>query len=152
MRVGRDLCEEPDLAHSVVTAIPQKSDSPESASHGAANNTTTFRGHPRKIAATKRSHRTRTNRSSEKPPVFKLVLRLKPERAEEVLSGLHTRPMDFTGRPMKGFVFIEAGGLAGDRQLRDWVSMALSFARGLPAKARKKSLPRRSTTRRAERR
>src|SRR5262245_37220036 len=72
-------------------------------------------------------------------PKDELVLRLKPERAEEVLSGPHTRPMDFTGRPMKGFVFIEPGGLAADRQLRDWVSMAPSFTRGLPAKARKKS-------------
>src|SRR5262245_49202481 len=80
-----------------------------------------------------------------------LVLRVEPGQAQELLHRAHTRPMDFTGRPMKGFVFVEAGGLGTDRQLRDWVSMALSFARGLPAKARKKSLPRRSTTRRAER-
>src|SRR5262245_62265595 len=52
-----------------------------------------------------------------------LVLRLEPERAQEVLSRPHTRPMDFTGRPLKGFVFIEAEGLASDRQLRNWVSM-----------------------------
>ena len=68
-----------------------------------------------------------------------LVLRLKPERAQKVLSGPHTRPMDFTGRPLKGFAFIEAGGLRTDRQLREWVSMARTFAQSLPRKSRAKS-------------
>lgn len=63
-----------------------------------------------------------------------LVLRLDPERARELLSRAHTRPMDFTGRPMKGFVFIDPGGLRARRQLREWVSMAQSFAQGLPRK------------------
>lgn len=80
-----------------------------------------------------------------------LVLRLKPERAQEVLSGPHTRPLDFTGRPMKGFVFIEAGGLRTDRQLRDWVSMARLFARSLPRKPGSKSASRRLTKRIAKR-
>jgi len=44
--------------------------------------------------------------------------------------------MDFTGRPMKGFVFVEAGGLATDRQLRGRVSMAREFAQILPRKNR----------------
>jgi TfoX/Sxy family transcriptional regulator of competence genes len=81
-----------------------------------------------------------------------LVLRLDPARAQELLSGPHTRTMDFTGRPMKGFVFVEAGGLATDQQLRRWIDAALSFARGLPAKTGNKSPPRRSTTRRTARR
>src|SRR5437762_13922705 len=63
-----------------------------------------------------------------------LVLRLDPARAQELLRRPHTRPMDFTGRPMKGFVFIETGGVGTDRQLLDWVSMALSFAQGRPRK------------------
>ena len=80
-----------------------------------------------------------------------LVLRLDPELARETLSGPHTRPMDFTGRPMKGFVFIEGPGLRTDRQLRDLVSMALSFAQSLPRKTDNKLPSRRSTTRPAER-
>ena len=48
-----------------------------------------------------------------------LVLRLDPARTQELLTRPHTRPMDFTGRPMKGFVFIQGGGLRTDRQLRD---------------------------------
>jgi TfoX/Sxy family transcriptional regulator of competence genes len=76
-----------------------------------------------------------------------LVLRLDPARAQELLSRPHTRPMDFTGRPMKGFVYIEKPGLRTDVQLRDWVSMALVFSQGLPRKPGGKSLSRRSTTR-----
>lgn len=75
-----------------------------------------------------------------------LVLRLDSARAQELLSLQHTRPMDFTGRPMKGFVFIEAEGLRTDRQLRDWVSMALAFVQALPPKPGRKSPSRRSTT------
>lgn len=65
-----------------------------------------------------------------------LVLRLKPSRAQELLKRPHTRPMDFTGRPLKGFVFVEAAGLRTARQLRECVSIALTFARSLPPKAR----------------
>jgi len=68
-----------------------------------------------------------------------LVLREEPKRAEKLLARPHTRPMDFTGRPMKGFVFIETGGLRTARQLRKWVSMARTFAQSLPRKPRAKS-------------
>jgi TfoX/Sxy family transcriptional regulator of competence genes len=68
-----------------------------------------------------------------------LVLRLEPERAQALLSRPHTRPMDFTGRPLKGFVFIEAGGLRTERQLRNWVTMARAFAERLPPKSARKS-------------
>jgi len=81
-----------------------------------------------------------------------LVLRLDPELARETLGGPHTRPMDFTGRPMKGFVFVEGGGLHTDRQLRAWVSMALSFVQSLPGKSGTKSASRRLSRRPAKRR
>ena len=73
-----------------------------------------------------------------------LVLRLEPEAAQELLSRPHTRPMDFTGRPLKGFVFIEAEGLVTDRQMHAWISTSLAFARSLPAKTSSKLAPRRS--------
>src|SRR5881296_1005359 len=75
-----------------------------------------------------------------------LVLRLDPKRAQALMSGPHTRPMDFTGRPMKVFLFVEAGGLATYRQVRDSVSMAREFAQSLPRKTGNKLPPRRSTT------
>jgi hypothetical protein len=42
--------------------------------------------------------------------------------------------MDFSGRPMKGMVFVEPDGLHGPA-LRQWVAEAAAFARSLPAKA-----------------
>ena len=43
------------------------------------------------------------------------------------------RPMDFTGRPMKGMVFVEAPALRGPA-LRQWVDAAAAYVRGLPPK------------------
>jgi hypothetical protein len=45
--------------------------------------------------------------------------------------------MDFTGRPMKGMVFIDPSGLQGDA-LRQWVDAAAGYARALPSKAARK--------------
>ena len=42
--------------------------------------------------------------------------------------------MDFTGRPMKGFVFVESEGIVTDADLAEWVERGAAFARSLPAK------------------
>ncbi len=63
-----------------------------------------------------------------------LVVRLGPERAEAALGRPHTRPMDFTGRPLKGFVFVTAQGVRTDAALRRWVEQATDFAASLPRK------------------
>ena len=62
-----------------------------------------------------------------------LMLRLGPEAADCALGQPHVRPMDFTGRPMKGMVFIDPDGLHGDA-LRRWVDAAAGYARELPPK------------------
>ncbi len=67
-----------------------------------------------------------------------LMLRLGPDGAERALEQPHVRPMDFTGRPMKGMVFVEPGGLEG-AALRRWVEAAAAFTRGLPPKPAKPS-------------
>ncbi len=41
--------------------------------------------------------------------------------------------MNFTGRPMKGMVFVDHAGLHGDAP-RQWVDAAAGCARGLPPK------------------
>lgn len=43
-----------------------------------------------------------------------LMVRLGPGAADRALDQLHVRPMDFTGRPMKGMVFVDPAGLHGD--------------------------------------
>jgi hypothetical protein len=63
-----------------------------------------------------------------------LMARLGPDAADSALDQPHVRPMDFTGRPMKGMVIIEPGGLQGTA-LERWVSAAAEYTRTLPPKA-----------------
>ena len=43
--------------------------------------------------------------------------------------------MDFTGRSMRGFVFVESAGIRTKRSLASWVALAAAFAKSLPPKA-----------------
>ena len=63
-----------------------------------------------------------------------LMLRVGPELFEDALAQPGARPMDFTGRPMKGMVFVGAEGYDRDEQLGKLVEQTLAFARSLPAK------------------
>ncbi len=56
-----------------------------------------------------------------------LMVRLDPDVYEDALQKEGARPMDFTGRPMKGFVFVEEPALSGKRALGQWVDLALDF-------------------------
>jgi TfoX/Sxy family transcriptional regulator of competence genes len=46
-----------------------------------------------------------------------LMVRLDPEDAAKALQEPHTRPMDFTGKPSKNMVYVDAEGTAGDEDL-----------------------------------
>jgi TfoX N-terminal domain len=63
-----------------------------------------------------------------------LMLRLGSQGADRALGHPHVRPMDFTGRPMTGMVFVDPGGLNG-AALGRWVAAAAAFTRTLPPKA-----------------
>jgi TfoX/Sxy family transcriptional regulator of competence genes len=63
-----------------------------------------------------------------------LMLRLGPDRAAEALEEPHVRPMDFTGRPMKGYVYVATPGLRTEAKLRRWVRLARDFVDTLPPK------------------
>lgn len=63
-----------------------------------------------------------------------LMLRLGDEGATAALQHPHVRPMDFTGKPMKSMVYVDARGLERDESLRHWVETALRYSRTLPAK------------------
>ena len=62
------------------------------------------------------------------------MVRVGAEAYEEVLARKHAREMDFTGRPLKGMVYVSKPGIRTKRQLEAWVDRGLSFARTLPAK------------------
>ena len=64
-----------------------------------------------------------------------LVVRVGPGRHEEALGRPHARPMDFTGRPMRGFVYVAPPGCKTDKSLREWVGLGVAFVRSLPAKS-----------------
>lgn len=61
-----------------------------------------------------------------------LMVRVGPDDHEAALKRAHVRPMDFTGRPMKGYVYVAPEGIRTKAQLAKWVDRGLSFARTLP--------------------
>jgi len=63
----------------------------------------------------------------------KLMLRLGADLAQSALERPHVEPMDFTGRPMTGMVYVTAQGLRG-KELRGWIERAVAFVRTLPPK------------------
>ncbi|MCI0540250.1 MAG: TfoX/Sxy family protein [Verrucomicrobiales bacterium] len=50
-----------------------------------------------------------------------------PDQYADALTKPGCKPMDFTGRPMKGFVFVEPDGIRTARQLASWLELALAF-------------------------
>ena len=50
-----------------------------------------------------------------------LMVRVPKDQHAQMLTGLHVRPMDFTGKPLKGFVYVSAPGIASDAALRRWI-------------------------------
>ena len=65
---------------------------------------------------------------------FDLMVRVGPDLYEHALRQAHAREMDFTGRPMKGFVFVDADGFVDDARLKTWVQLSEQFVRQLPPK------------------
>jgi len=63
-----------------------------------------------------------------------LMVRVGPKQHASALRSPHARPMDFTGRPMQGFVFVACEGFEADDDLHRWVTRGLAFASSLPAK------------------
>lgn len=63
-----------------------------------------------------------------------LVVRVGPERYTEALAHPHAREMDFTGRPMKGWVYISPAGYEADEDLAYWVQQGLCYTLSLPPK------------------
>lgn len=57
----------------------------------------------------------------------RLMARIDPDGYADALTKPGCKPMDFTGRPMKGFVFIEPDGIRTARQLASWLDLALAF-------------------------
>jgi TfoX/Sxy family transcriptional regulator of competence genes len=63
-----------------------------------------------------------------------LLLRVDPEETQALAGKPHVRPMVMRGRPMKGWLRVDAEGVQTRKQLEAWVKRGIAYARSLPPK------------------
>lgn len=63
-----------------------------------------------------------------------LMVRVGPDDYEKAVREPHARPMDFTGRPLTGFLYVGPKGHADGAALEQWVRRCADFVAALPAK------------------
>lgn len=77
-----------------------------------------------------------------------MMCRVEPDREEEYLKMKGARPMDFAGRPMKGYVYISEEGLRSKKDMDFWVKQCLDYnpkANASKKRATKKKSPNNGT-------
>ena len=63
-----------------------------------------------------------------------LMARVGPEAYADALGRPHAREMDFTGKPLTGFIYVDPAGFAEDDTLADWIRLCEAFTGSLPPK------------------
>jgi hypothetical protein len=63
-----------------------------------------------------------------------LMVRVGPDAHDDALAQPGARPMDFTGRPMRGCVVVDRAGIESDADFAGWVDAGADYAASLPAK------------------
>lgn len=63
-----------------------------------------------------------------------LMTRVGPDAFDELVELPGARIMDFTGRPMKGWIIVGEVGISDDESLLEWVERGTDFAATLPEK------------------
>jgi len=58
----------------------------------------------------------------------RIMVRVKPEKMEETLAMPHVVPMDFTGKPIKEFVFVTKEGFKTEEQLHHFIELGIAHA------------------------
>ncbi|MEK7524712.1 MAG: TfoX/Sxy family protein [Patescibacteria group bacterium] len=66
-----------------------------------------------------------------------LVARVHPDESGALLKKPGTRPTDFTGRPMQGFLYVGPDGYKTDKNLYGWIERTVAYAATLPAKKKR---------------
>jgi hypothetical protein len=64
---------------------------------------------------------------SKKKQMDLLMARVGPEEYEKALEDKASTKMDFTGRPMTGFVFVTPEGFDSDKDLRRWIELCIAY-------------------------
>lgn len=68
-----------------------------------------------------------------------LMVRVVDDKLDAAMARPGARPMDMTGRPMRGFLFVEPESWQTGAALRSWLVLGIELARSLPPKKKKKS-------------
>jgi len=63
-----------------------------------------------------------------------MIIRVDPAKHEMLLKKKHTKPFALTGKPMKGWLLVEADGCKTAKQISAWVKEGIEFALTLPPK------------------
>ena len=63
-----------------------------------------------------------------------LMVRVDPEETDALLAKAHAGPFEMRGRPLDGWLRVDAEGLRTKRQLEPWVTRGAAYARSLPPK------------------
>ena len=68
-----------------------------------------------------------------------VLVRIDPVTSERLVATTPAEPMTMRGRPMTGWVRVDADHVRTKRQLAKWVALGTSYARSLPVKKKKRS-------------
>ena len=63
-----------------------------------------------------------------------LMARVGPDAYAQALERPHAREMDFTGKPLAGFIYVDPAGFSEDNELAAWIQLCESFTGSLPTK------------------
>ena len=63
-----------------------------------------------------------------------LLVRVDPAQSDTLVATTNARPMEMRGRPMQGWLRVDADGLRTETELARWVELGATYARSLPSK------------------
>lgn len=63
-----------------------------------------------------------------------LMVRVEPGQTDALVGAPHALPFEMRGRPMRGWLRVEAQGVGTTADLASWVRRGVAYARSLPAK------------------
>lgn len=69
----------------------------------------------------------------------RLMARVGPAQHDQALKWPHARLMDFTGKPIRGFLYVQPAGIKTAAQLRRWVAACVAHVRSIPPRKRRRS-------------
>ena len=67
-----------------------------------------------------------------------MMCRIGPDKYEAALEMRGCRTMDFTGKPMKGYVYISGEGMKTNEEFNYWISLCVAFNKDAKASKKKK--------------